>query len=88
MKPLNFAILKHFTKVSEACAEDVIEALKKDYGHFKTLKRPAVIEALMTAEANGLLEETRFELDGGGKLRVYYHAHDEGRATIDKYIKD
>lgn len=28
MKPLNYAILKHFTKVKEACAEDIIEALK------------------------------------------------------------
>ncbi len=88
MKPLNYAILKHFTKVKEACAEDVIEALKGEYGHFKALKRDAVVSALMTAEANGLIEETRFEFDTNGILRVYYHAHDEGAATINKYIKD
>ena len=88
MRPLNFAILKHFTKVEEACAEDVIEALKGQYGHFKSLKKPAVIEAIMTAEANGLLEETRFNQGKDGGLRVYYRAHDEGKATINKYIKD
>ncbi len=88
MKPLNYAILKHFTKVNEACAVDVIEALKGEYGHFKTLKKPAVIEAIMTAEANGLLEETRFDMDKNGELRVYYHAHEEGAATINSYIKD
>lgn len=88
MKPLNYAILKYFTTVNEACAEDVIEALKGEYGHFKALKRDAVISALMTAEANGLLEETRFELDEEGVLKVYYHAHEEGAATINKYIKD
>jgi DNA-binding PadR family transcriptional regulator len=88
MQPLNYAILKYFTKVDEACAEDVIEALKGEYGNFKALKRDAVITALMTAEANGLLEETRFELDQTGRLRVYYHAHEEGAATINKYIKD
>ena len=88
MKPLNYAILKHFTKVDEACVEDVIEALKGEYGNFKALKRDDVITALMTAEANGLLEETRFELDKAGDLRVYYHAHEEGAATINKYIKD
>lgn len=88
MKPLNYAILKHFTTVKEACAEDVIEALKDDYGNFKALNRDAVVEALMTAEANGLLEETRFEMDQAGNLRVYYHAHEEGAATINKYIKD
>ncbi|ADK17011.1 MULTISPECIES: helix-turn-helix transcriptional regulator [Clostridium] len=88
MKPLNYAILKHFTTVKEACAEDVIEALKGDYGNFRALNKDAVIEALMTAEANGLLEETRFDEDKSGNLRVYYHANEEGAATINKYIKD
>lgn len=88
MKPLNYAILKYFTTVDEACADDVIEALKPEYGHFKALKKPAVIEAIMTAEANGLLEESRFDLDSSGELRVYYRAHEEGAATINKYIGD
>ena len=88
MKALNYAILKHFTKVKEACAEDVIEALKGEYGNFKALRRNDVIAALMTAEANGLLEETRFEMDKSDTLRVYYHANEDGAATINKYIKD
>jgi DNA-binding PadR family transcriptional regulator len=88
MKPLNYAILKYFTKVDEACADDVIEALKGEYGSFKALKKPAVIEAIMTGEANGLLEESRYDLDDKGELRVYYRAHEEGAATINSYIKD
>ena len=88
MKPLNYAILKHFTKVPEACADDVIEALKWKYGHFKALNRKAVINALMTAEANGLIKEVRFDLDKDKQLRVYYHAHKEGAAIINKYIKE
>lgn len=87
-KPLNYAILKYFTKVEEACADDVIEALKPEYGSFKALKKHAVVEALMTAEQNGLIEETRFDLDDNGDLRIYYHAHQEGRDTINSYIKD
>ena len=88
MKPLNYSILKYFTKVEEACADDVIEALKGQYGNFKALKKNAVITALMTAEANGLIEETRFELDKNNQLKVYYHAHEDGAATINKYIRD
>ena len=72
--------------MKESCADDVIEALKGEYGHFKALKKPAVIEAIMTGEANGLLEETRYELDEKGELKVYYRAHEEGAATINKYI--
>jgi ABC-type antimicrobial peptide transport system ATPase subunit len=88
MKPLNYAILKYFTRVNEACAEDVIEGLKPEYGKFKSLNRKAVISALMTAEANGLLEETRFEMDDNNVLKIYYHAHQEGADTINKYIQD
>lgn len=88
MKPLNYAILKHFTKVNEACAEDVIEALKGQYGSFRALNKKAVMNALLTAEANGLLEETRLELSKSNELKVYYHAHEEGAATINKYIPD
>ncbi len=88
MKPLNYAILKYFTKVEEASADDVIEALKGEYGNFKALNKKEVISALMTAEANCLLEETRFEMDDKGELKVYYRANEDGAATINKYIKD
>lgn len=88
MKPLNFAILKHFTRVKEACVEDVIEALKGEYGSFKALTSDGVLNALMTAEANGLLEEHRLEMDKAGSLKIYYRAHQEGADTINKYIKD
>lgn len=88
MKPLNYAILKHFTKVQEACVEDVINALNRDYGTFKALNKKDVTNALMTAEANGLIEETRFELNKNKELMVYYRAHQEGADTINKYIRD
>ncbi len=87
MIPLNYAILKMFTKVDEACADCVMDALRDRYGNYKAFKKPAIIEALMTAEANGLIEETRFDLDGNNELRVYYRAHEEGAATINAYIK-
>ncbi|HAS88453.1 MAG TPA: hypothetical protein DCS48_04000 [Desulfovibrio sp.] len=87
MYPLNYAILKHFTKVKEASAESVMEALKGQYGDFKAFKKGEIINALMTAEANGLLEESRFELNSNQELEVFYRAHKEGAATINQYIK-
>ena len=87
-KPLNFAILKYFTTVEEACAEDVIEALKGEYGDFKALKKNAVIEALMTGEKNGLLRQSRYEMGDDDHVRLYYQAHEEGAATINNYIPD
>ena len=87
MMALNYAILKMFTKIDEGCADTVIETLKGQYGAFKAFKKNEIINALMTAEANGLLEESRFELDSNNELKVYYRAHEEGAATINKYIK-
>lgn len=88
MKPLNYAMLKYFTKVEDACVDDVMDALKSEYGHFKAFQRPSMLSAIMTAEANGLLEETRFEMGSDNELKVYYRAHEEGAATINYYIKD
>lgn len=87
MLPLNYAILKYCTTVSEACANDVIEALKDLYGNFKGLCLLAVTEALMTAEKNGLLEESRYQLDEHGQLVVYYCVSDSGRIMINRFIK-
>ena len=86
MKPLNYAILKFYTTVEEACADDVIDALKSEYSDFKAFNKAEIISALMTAEANGILEETRFDMDAKNELRVYYRAHEEGAATINQYI--
>ena len=45
-------------------------------------------EALMTACSNGLIDESRYELDDQGKLVIYYKASQEGIDTINNYIKD
>jgi len=88
MLPVNYAILKYFTKVDEGSADDVIEALKDKYGKSRLLKKNAVVEALMTAEKNFILEETRFELDENNEIKIYYKAPEDGKATINNYIKE
>lgn len=84
--PLNYAILKYFTTVERASADDVIRALDAEYGDYKAMKRPAVVEAIMTAESNALLTETDYELDDQGVLQVYYTATPEQKETIYHYL--
>ena len=69
-KPLNFAILKYMTTVNEACTEDVLCALKDGYSSFRAFNKSDVLNALLTAEANGLLEESRYDLDDEGQVRM------------------
>lgn len=88
MKPLNYAILKFMTTVDDACAEDIIDALRDVYGDFKAFTPKAITEALLTAEVNGLLEQSRCELDATGNLRLFFRAHAEGAAAINRYIRE
>lgn len=86
-RPLNYAMLKHFTTVDEASVDDVMEALKADYAGRRDFTRDAMISALMTAEKNGLIEESRIDLDAHDDLLVYYRATDEQKQSINSYIK-
>lgn len=88
MKPLNYAILKYFTTVEEASVNDVMKDLKDDYKGLKTFNKDEIINALLTAEANGLIEETRVDLDKNDELEIFYHTTEESKAAINKYIKD
>lgn len=88
MRPLFFSMLKYYTTGVEACRADVQEALRAEYGNFKAFKDKAMDEALMTACSNGMIDETRYELDDKGKLVIYYKASKESIDTINSYIKD
>ena len=87
MLPLYYALMKYYTTVDDACVEDAMEALKGAYINFKQFKRKALTEAWMTAESNGLLDESRVELDANNELRVYYKVNDYGTQMIRDYIK-
>jgi DNA-binding PadR family transcriptional regulator len=86
MIPLNYAILKVYDHVADADTVSVMEELRPTYGSFRSFKKKAIAEALCTAEKNGILEETRFELDDKGELRIYYRASEDGAALIQRYI--
>ena len=88
MKPLNYAILKYFTKVYKASAQDVVKALQPEYGSFRALNEKAVLEALLTGVENGLLEEAGHTLDDHDNVVIYFHAPKSGAYTINAYIKD
>ena len=87
MLPLYYALMKYYTTVDDACVEDAMEALKGTYSHFKQFKKSSLTEAILTARSNGLLDESRFDLDENNELRVYYKVNDYGTQMIRDYIK-
>ena len=86
MRPLYYSMLL-FKDGKERCVNDVLNELKGEYSSFKMLRFAPVQEGLMTAKENGLLDETRFDLDEEGKLRVYWKVNDYGMQMMNSYIK-
>lgn len=86
MKPLNYAILDFFLERDKASVLEVMEGLKKDYSTFKAFNKKSIIEALMTAEANGLIEEVELDLDINGELLIYYSMNEASKEAVKKYI--
>ena len=86
LMPLYYAIVKQFMDDREYSTDDIIDALKPNYGDYKLLTKKDVDEALATAKENGLLDESNYDIDGDGELRIYYRVNEFGRDMIDRYI--
>lgn len=86
MLPLNYAMLKYFTRHGEACVDDVMAELAPEYASFAAFTRPRMQEALMTAHKNGLIDEARYDLDDDDELRVFYRADRAQQRTINAYL--
>lgn len=88
LEPLYYAIVRHFQKVEQDCAEGVVAALDPDYHGYKMLTVKDVDEALATAAENGLLEETTCDLGQKQQLRISYALTEFGDHMIKRYLKD
>lgn len=64
-----------------------MDALSDEFSTHRAFKRDKMIESIKTAEKNGLLDETRFDRDAKGNLRIYYSASSEQKDIINSYIK-
>lgn len=85
-RPLNYEILKYFTNVDKASANDVYLALEDEFKDHKAFTKENIIESLMTAKENVLVDEDSYTLIDG-ELVVYYKASEDQKNTINSYIK-
>lgn len=86
LPPLHYAIIECFSHGEELSANDVIAALKEDYSGYKLLNDKGVDEALATSRENGLLEETKIDVDGDGRLRIFYKMTAFGTDMVRRYL--
>ncbi|WP_283170939.1 hypothetical protein [Curtanaerobium respiraculi] len=84
--PLTYAVFRYCDRDGEVCTSDVMRDLRETYASHRQFAAQKIEEILMTGVANGILDETRYELDEDESLRTYYRATDAGRSLIRKYI--
>ena len=87
MRPLFQEVLHLYTDGKERSRKMVQDELRDVYGNFKAFKDHQMDEALHTAMSNGLMVESRWELDENGKLVMYYQSDPEMCDLINSYIK-
>lgn len=83
--PARMAVLNYLSKVELACAKDIMEVLKADYGKEGQFNHASYLEHLMALEANGFATLEKYELDNDD-INLYYKITEDGLSSVEKYV--
>lgn len=84
--PLRFRMLHYISTVDKTCADEMMKALKPEYGMEKQFTKGVFVEHLMDMKANFVIDDNEVELDDKGELVIYYSINDEGKRLLKKYL--
>ncbi|MGT2935512.1 hypothetical protein ACVR0P_06580 [Streptococcus castoreus] len=84
--PARTAVLNYMSTVEKADVQQVMDALKSQYGTEKQFTVPLFLEHLMSLECNGYVEQVGYDLDEQQKLRIFYKIKSDGLDAVNKYI--
>ena len=84
--PARTAVLNYLYGVESADVQEIMEALKPQYGGERQFTRQRYLDHVMSLEANGLLTLKSYELDGDGELSLRYAINPDGKTAVEKYV--
>lgn len=84
--PARTAVLNYLYGVKNADVDQIMEALKPDYGNERQFTKDRYIDHVMSLEANGMVNLSSHDLDKNGVLRMFYEINDDGKTAVDKYV--
>lgn len=84
--PLRFRILHYISTVDKACADEIMKALKPEYGKEKQFTKEVFVDHLLNMKANFIIDDNDLAFDDKGELIIYYSINDEGRRLLNKYL--
>lgn len=84
--PLRFRMLHYISTVDKTNVDEIMKALKPEYGTEKQFTKEVFVEHLMDLKANFVIDDNDVVLDNKGELVVYYSINDEGTRLLKKYL--
>jgi DNA-binding PadR family transcriptional regulator len=84
--PLRFRMLHYISTVDKTCADDIMAALKPEYGAEKQFAKAVFIEHLLDMKANFVIDDHDVMLNSKGELIIYYSINEEGKRLLAKYL--
>ncbi|SMC70298.1 hypothetical protein [Sporomusa malonica] len=84
--PLRFRMLHYISTVDKTNVDEIMKALKPEYGTEKQFTKEVFVEHLMDLKANFVIDDNDVVLDNKGELVVYYSINDEGNRLLKKYL--
>lgn len=84
--PMTFRMLHFFSTVQDGTVDHLMEALKSEYGSERQFQRKNLSSYLFSMRENGLIEDSKVELDENEDLRIYYRITDEGSRLLERYL--
>ncbi len=84
--PARTAVLHYLYGVKNADVDQIMEALKPEYGNERQFTKDRYIDHVMSLEANGMVNLSSHDLDKNGVLRMFYEINDDGKTAVYKYV--
>lgn len=84
--PLRFRMLHYISTVDKTCVNDIMAALKPEYGTEKQFTKDVFSEHLLDMKANFVIDDHDVMLDSKGELVIYYSINEEGKRLLAKYL--
>jgi DNA-binding PadR family transcriptional regulator len=84
--PLRFRMLHYISTIDKTCADEIMKALKPEYGTEKQFTKEVFIEHLLDMKANFVIDDNDVMLDNNGQLVIYYSINEEGQRLLKKYL--
>lgn len=84
--PARMAVLNYLNKVKDASIDEIMTAMKPQYGGEGQFTKKMYLNHAMALEANGMCELAGYGLDENNELSMRFAINEAGCDAVGKYV--